>query len=158
MLKIQVIGHLGKDAVVKTVNGKSVINFSVASTEKYKDAQGNLKENTTWVFCDYWIDNTNVAQYLKKGTQIYIEGKPSADFYNAGGNIGITGQQKCKVRNIQLLNSAKGTGQPQQEQRGKKNEGIPVHSVAHTTNGGTGYAQDYQNPNEITEPVDDLPF
>ena len=41
MIKLQVIGNLGKDALVNNVNGKTVINFNVAHTERYKDAQGN---------------------------------------------------------------------------------------------------------------------
>ncbi|KAK6020162.1 hypothetical protein OSTOST_14189, partial [Ostertagia ostertagi] len=45
----QIIGHLGKDCIVNTVNGKNVINFTVAHTEKYKDSQGNQQERTTWV-------------------------------------------------------------------------------------------------------------
>ena len=49
MIKMQVIGNLGKDCVVNTVNGKNVINFTVAHTEKYKDSQGNMQEKTTWV-------------------------------------------------------------------------------------------------------------
>ena len=48
MIKLLVIGNLGKDAVVNNVNGKSVINFSVAHTEKYKDAQGNQKDRTVY--------------------------------------------------------------------------------------------------------------
>jgi len=46
MIKLQVIGNLGKDCVVNTVNGKNVINFSVAHTEKYKDAQGAVLVTT----------------------------------------------------------------------------------------------------------------
>ena len=64
MIKLQVIGNLGKDCIVKEVNGKTVINFSVAHSERYKDAQGNQKERTTWVECAYWTDKTAVAQYL----------------------------------------------------------------------------------------------
>ena len=41
MIKLQVIGNLGKDCIVNTVNGKNVINFTVAHTEKYRDSQGN---------------------------------------------------------------------------------------------------------------------
>ncbi|MEJ0102238.1 MAG: single-stranded DNA-binding protein [Bacteroidota bacterium] len=44
MIKMQVIGNLGKDCVVNTVNGKNVINFTVAHTEKYRDSQGNNQE------------------------------------------------------------------------------------------------------------------
>jgi single-strand DNA-binding protein len=54
MIKIQVIGHLGKDAIVNNVNGKTVINFSVCHTEKFKDTQGNLKEKTVWCECAQW--------------------------------------------------------------------------------------------------------
>ena len=49
MIKLQVIGHLGKDCTTNVVNGKNVINFSVAHSERYKDASGNQKEKTTWV-------------------------------------------------------------------------------------------------------------
>src|SRR6478672_6019591 len=69
MIKMQVIGNLGKDCVVNAVNGKNVINFTVAHTEKYKDSQGNNQEKTTWVECAYWTDRTAIAQYLTKGKQ-----------------------------------------------------------------------------------------
>jgi single-strand DNA-binding protein len=49
MIKLLAIGNLGKDAVLNNVNGKNVINFTVAHTERYKDAQGNQKDKTTWV-------------------------------------------------------------------------------------------------------------
>ena len=49
MIKLQAIGHLGKDAIVNNVNGKNVINFTVAHTEKFKDAQGVQKDKTVWV-------------------------------------------------------------------------------------------------------------
>ncbi|HRO70951.1 MAG TPA: single-stranded DNA-binding protein, partial [Chitinophagaceae bacterium] len=74
MIKLQVIGRLGKDCVVNTVNGKNVINFTVANTEKFRDSQGNNQERTTWVDCAYWTDRTGIAPYLTKGTQVYVEG------------------------------------------------------------------------------------
>ena len=43
MIKLQIIGNLGKDCNVREVNGKKVINFSVAHTDKYKDPQGKPK-------------------------------------------------------------------------------------------------------------------
>ena len=76
MIKLQVIGNLGKDAVVNSVNGKNVINFNMAHTERYKDAQGNQKDRTIWVECAYWTDRTAIAPYLKKGTQVFVEGNP----------------------------------------------------------------------------------
>ncbi len=102
MIKLQVIGNLGKDCIVKEVNGKNVINFSVAHTERYKDSQGNQKERTTWVECAYWTDRTAVAQYLTKGKTVYAEGSPEADAYtNKEGQVAAT--LRMRVQNIQLL-------------------------------------------------------
>jgi single-strand DNA-binding protein len=53
MLKINLIGRLGQDAQVNTVNGKSVINFSVADSEKFKNQQGEDVEKVNWCSCAY---------------------------------------------------------------------------------------------------------
>ena len=68
MIRISVIGRLGQDATVNNVNGKTVINFSMAYSEKFKNQQGEDVDKTTWVSCAYWTDKTNVSNYLKKGT------------------------------------------------------------------------------------------
>ncbi|MEN9964840.1 MAG: hypothetical protein RL582_1935, partial [Bacteroidota bacterium] len=108
MIKLQIIGNLGKDCILKEVNGKNVINFSVAHTEKYKDSQGNPKERTTWVECAYWTDKTAVAQYLTKGRTVYAEGAPEADAYNnKEGQPAAT--LRMRVQNVQLL----GTNSPE---------------------------------------------
>jgi single-strand DNA-binding protein len=102
MIKLQVIGNLGKDAVLNNVNGKSVINFTVAHTERFKDAQGVQKDKTTWVDCAYWTDRTGIAPYLKKGTSVYVEGTPDVRTYTtADGRNGAT--LSLRTLNIQLL-------------------------------------------------------
>ncbi len=102
MIKLQVIGNLGKDCNVKEVNGKNVINFSVAHSERYKDSQGNQKERTTWVECAYWTDKTAISQYLTKGRTVYAEGAPEADPYtNKEGQAAAT--LRMRVQNVQLL-------------------------------------------------------
>lgn len=107
MIKLQVIGHLGKDAVVNTVNGRSVINFNMAHSEKYKDAQGVQKDRTIWVVCAYWTDRTAIAPYLKKGTQVYAEGNPDVRAYTS--NDGKNGAAlTLRVSNVQLLGSRPG--------------------------------------------------
>ena len=83
MIKLTAIGNLGKDAVLNNVNGKNVIIFNVAHTEKYKDAQGNQKEKTTWIDCSYWTERTAIAPYFKKGTSGYLEGQPDVRSYAA---------------------------------------------------------------------------
>jgi single-strand DNA-binding protein len=108
MIKLQIVGNLGKDAILKEVNGKSVINFSVAHTERFKDSTGNLKERTTWVECAYWTDRTAVAQYLKKGKMVYAEGSPEADAYmNKENQAAAT--LRMRVQNLQLLGGNEGS-------------------------------------------------
>ena len=102
MIKMQIIGNLGKDCVVNTVNGKNVINFTVAHTEKYRDSQGNSQEKTTWVDCAYWTDRTAIAPYLQKGTQVYAEGTPEVRSFTR--NDGTAGASlSLRVREVQLL-------------------------------------------------------
>jgi single-strand DNA-binding protein len=102
MIKMQVIGNLGKDCVVNTVNGKNVINFTVAHTERYRDSQGNQQEKTTWVDCAYWTDRTGISQYLVKGKQVFVEGQPEARSFQR--NDGTPGASlSLRVRDVQLL-------------------------------------------------------
>ncbi len=108
MIRLQVIGNLGKDCVVNSVNGKTVMNFSVAHTEKFKDAQGIQKDKTIWVECAYWTDRTAVAPYLKKGTQVYVEGTPDIRTYSTqDGRQGAS--LTLRVSSVQLLGN-KGSG------------------------------------------------
>lgn len=142
MIKMQIIGRLGKDCTVNTVNGKSVINFSAAHTEKYKDSQGVLQEKTIWVDCAYWTDRTAVAPYLTKGTLVYVEGSPEARSFQR--NDGTPGASlSMRVREVQLLG-----GKP--EGSGGQSQGYNAGASSATSN--------VTSPSEITEPVDDLPF
>ena len=142
MIKMQVIGRLGKDCVVNTVDGKNVINFTVAHSEKYRDSQGNNQEKTTWVDCAYWTDRTAVSPYLTKGTQVFVEGTPEVrSFTRQDGTGGAS--LSLRVREVQLL--------------GSKNDGgtsAPSYSGASSaTSSGS-----VPSASEITEPIDDLPF
>jgi len=124
MIKLQIIGNLGKDCIVKEVNGKNVINFSLAHTERYKDSQGNQKDRTTWVECAYWTDKINVAQYLTKGRTVYAEGSPEADAYtNKEGQASAT--LRMRVQNVQLLGGNSNDGNNNQSN---------VSNIGSTTN------------------------
>ncbi len=142
MIKLQIVGNLGADCIQKEVNGKTVINFNVAHTEKFKDAQGNLKERTTWVNCAYWTDRTAVSQYLKKGKQVYAEGSPEADAYTNKENQPAA-TLRMRVQNLQLLG-----GNTDGEQSSPPQSG----SYSQQQNQGSN------KPVEISEPADDLPF
>jgi single-strand DNA-binding protein len=146
MIKLQVIGNLGKDCITNTVNGKSVMNFSVAHTEKFRDSQGVQKDKTTWVDCAYWSDRTAVAPYLKKGTQVYVEGTPEVRTYPK--NDGTTGVSlTLRVQSVQLLGSRGESG-------GSSNSESSYGSGSYSSSSGSNV----QAGSEISEPVDDLPF
>lgn len=82
--KVMLIGNLGKDPEVKyTTSGQAVANFSLATTSKYKDKEGNLQENTQWHNIKVWGRQAEIAQqYLKKGRQIYAEGRIETRSYD----------------------------------------------------------------------------
>ncbi len=143
MIKLQVIGNLGKDCVTNTVNGKNVINFNVAHTEKFRDAQGNQKDKTIWVDCAYWTDKTAIAPYLRKGTQVYVEGTPELRTYPK--NDGTTGASlTLRVGSVQLLGT-RGEGGSAPAQQG--------YSTPAATSSNSGPARQ-----EMVDPIDDLPF
>lgn len=109
MIKLQVIGHLGKDCTTNVVNGKNVINFSVAHSERYKDATGTQKEKTTWVECAYWTEKTAIAPYLKKGQLVYVEGNPEARAYQKADGTAAS-SLTMRISSVQLLGGARGEG------------------------------------------------
>jgi single-strand DNA-binding protein len=142
MIKLQVIGNLGKDCVTREVNGKNVINFNVAHTERYKDSTGVQQERTTWVECAYWTERTGVAPYLKRGTTVYVEGTPEVRTYTT--NDGRNGASlTMRVLNLQLVGS-------------KSTEGSAPATA--TASAPAESSNSFASAAALTDPVDDLPF
>jgi len=105
LCRIQVIGNLGNDAVVNNAFGKNVVNFTLCYSNRYKNSQGVDVTDTLWMSCAYWVEKTGISQYLKKGTQIFIEGTPEVTLYtNKEGKT--VPQLKVRVSNIQLLSKS----------------------------------------------------
>ncbi len=104
MKKTVIIGNLGQDAQIKaTQQGKQYLSFSVAVTEKRSG-----QETTTWFSCSGWGDRfvtSQLGQYLKKGTKVYIEGNytPSM-FQRQDGSMDIS--HNLMVDQIELLGGA----------------------------------------------------
>lgn len=75
--KVILVGRLGKDPEVKKMsNGESVTNFTLATSESWKDKSGTKQEKTEWHNLVFYRRLAEIAgEYLKKGSQIYIEGK-----------------------------------------------------------------------------------
>lgn len=74
--KVMLIGHLGKDAETRyTQGGTAVTNFTVATSRRYKSPQsGEWQEDTEWHDVVLWKAE-NLANYLQKGKQVYVEGR-----------------------------------------------------------------------------------
>lgn len=82
--KVILVGNVGKDPEVRYLDGNSaqgaqaskVATFTLATTEKYRDRNGNLQENTEWHNIVAWRNSADVAEkFIRKGTQLFIEGR-----------------------------------------------------------------------------------
>lgn len=85
--KVILLGNLGKDPVVKQLeNGIAVATFSLATSERFKDKEGNVQEKTEWHNIVLWRGLAEVAEkYLHKGDKVYIEGKITTRSYEQDG-------------------------------------------------------------------------
>jgi single-strand DNA-binding protein len=81
--KITIVGYLGRDPELRyTPQGTAVCNFSVATTEKRKNAGGDQEEYTTWFRVAAWGRQAELAaEYLAKGRQVYVEGRLRLEQY-----------------------------------------------------------------------------
>lgn len=130
---MEIIGRLTKDAEVKTTkNEKQVVTFSVAINDSYKPkGSDQVTKLATYVDCSYWT-NPGLAQYLKKGTLVELQGRISLNVYND-----MKGEAKGSLRfHVNLVKLHGGT----------KADAKPVETSAPVIAG------------ELTEPLDDLPF
>lgn len=130
------IGNLGADPEMRYLpSGAGVCNFSVAVSEQWKDKQtGEPQERTEWINVEVWGKTAEAcAEYLRKGSQCYVEGKLQTDSWE-----GDDGQKKyrTKVRanNVQFLggkqsgdriNAAKPKPTPPPQQEGDFDDDIP---------------------------------
>jgi single-strand DNA-binding protein len=82
--KVMLIGNLGKDPEVQTLEGNiKVARFSLATTESYKDDKGQTHTNTEWHTVVVWRGLADLAEkYMRKGSTVYIEGKNKTRSYD----------------------------------------------------------------------------
>ena len=85
--KVILVGNLGKDPEVRTLEGgRKVANVTLATSEKFKDREGQLQERTEWHRLSIWGPQAETAEkYLRKGSQIYAEGKLRTREYEQDG-------------------------------------------------------------------------
>ena len=74
--KIFLLGRTGKDPEVKTIGDAKCAQFTLATSERYKDRNGEMQENTDWHNIVCWRQTADIVEkYVKKGSQLFIEGK-----------------------------------------------------------------------------------
>ncbi|MHB8181358.1 MAG: single-stranded DNA-binding protein [Acidithiobacillus ferrivorans] len=81
--KVILLGNLGQDPEMRyTPAGKAIASFSVATSERYKDKEGNTQERTEWHRVTLFGRQAEIAgEYLRKGSQVYIEGRIQTEKY-----------------------------------------------------------------------------
>lgn len=82
-----IVGRLGKDPELKDIKGTSLCSFSVATSEKWKDKNGQAQERTEWHNIKVFGPMAdNCHKYLKKGSQVLVEGKIQTRSYEKDGD------------------------------------------------------------------------
>ncbi|HSH67487.1 MAG TPA: single-stranded DNA-binding protein [Bacteroidia bacterium] len=106
--RVHIIGRLGKSPeTINTTSGKKVSRFPVATSEVWKDKNGQKKEQTEWHLVQVWAGLADVAEkYLNKGDMVYIEGKLRTRSWEKDG---ITRYQTEIVGDNMTMLSTKGS-------------------------------------------------
>jgi single-strand DNA-binding protein len=172
--KVILVGNLGNDPEVRYMpNGNAVANLSIATSESWKDQQGQQQEKTEWHRVTMYRRLAEIAgEYLKKGSQIYIEGKlQTRKWQDQQGNDKYT--TEVIADQLQMLGGRSEGGQggqggqnydggnQQRSQQNNPNQGyqkMPPNQGAPSNQG----SQQPQQPPKMAEPDfdfdDDIPF
>lgn len=102
MFKTVMAGSLFKDSETKEINGKTLLTFTLSHQEKWTDKQGQKQERVTWVDCKWWLTNDKMAQFLKTGAVVYVEGEISARAYE-NKNKELVGALQLNIRELNIL-------------------------------------------------------
>jgi single-strand DNA-binding protein len=109
--KVMIIGNLGQDPEIKYTNdGAAVVNFSIATSDSWKDRDGNKQEKTEWHRVVAFRRLAEICgEYLKKGRQVYIEGAlQTRQWEDRDGNKRYT--TEIVARDMQMLGSRDDSG------------------------------------------------
>ncbi len=168
--KAMLIGNVGRDPEVRYLDGQSgnakVATFTLATTERYRDRNGETRENTEWHNIVAWRNTADVVErFVRKGTQLYIEGRiRTRSWDDQTGNKRYT--TEIIADTLQLLgkksdNPAAQPGGYQQPAQGYQQPGYAQPAQPSYQPQPQAYTQPMQaQPQNITEdgPEDDLPF
>jgi single-strand DNA-binding protein len=169
--KVILIGNVGQDPEVRYTgdasNGAKVATLRLATTERYKDRNGNLQEHTEWHSVVVWRNTADVVEkYVRKGSQIYVEGRlRTRSWDDQNGNKRYA--TEIVADTLQLL------GRKPEGQQGGYQQSYNGQSQGYQQPYGAQPQQPYQQPSygqqqyvqpvqpaapQVSEPEDDLPF
>lgn len=141
MIKVEVIGNLGADAQLQTVNRNKFVSFRVANTDAWTDKQtGEIKKSTQWISCSLNGDGGALAPYLKKGTKVFIRGNAQFVIFSSAKSRQMEVGVNLYVREIELCGGTKESEQTPQQQAVQQTQ-TPQQPVQQKTQ-----AQPKQNP------------
>ena len=128
--KVILIGRLGRDPETRYMpNGDAVCNFSLATTESWKDQSGQKKERTEWHAITMYRKLAEIAaQYLQKGSLVYLEGKIQSRKYTGKDGIERTAYE-IVCSEMKMLDSKSSSGA---EQYTSTAAGAPASKTAST--------------------------
>lgn len=163
--KVMLIGNVGKDPDVRYLESNpnnpagnaKVASFPLATSERYRDRNGELRENTEWHNIVAWRNSADVAEkFIRKGTQVYIEGHLRTRQWNdQTGNKRYT--TEVVVDNLQLLGKRPdGQDAPVQAGYAPQPAAQPYQPAPAAPQPAVNPA--YNGPQPAPEPSDDLPF
>lgn len=173
--KVMLIGNVGRDPEVRYLDGnaqggqgRKVATFTLATTERFRDRSGETRENTEWHNIVAWGQPADIVErYVKKGTQLYIEGRiRTRSWTDQSGAKRYT--TEINVDNLQMLG-----------RRDSPDNGVSTGASGYTPQGdgfrtntytpSAGPQQQYPRPTQPVQqpapaiddnpdPADDLPF
>ena len=157
--KVILVGNLGKDPELRyTPSGAAVATFSLATTERYKDRDGNRQDKTEWHNIVAWRQLAEICgKYLHKGKQVYIEGKIQTRSYDdRDGNKRYITEIVADQMHMLGSRDEQGGGQA----GGGYGSGRPQTSGQGSNQGGYGGGQPqgggFEEP--VFNPDDEIPF
>jgi single-strand DNA-binding protein len=139
--KVILVGNLGRDAELRyTPGGAAVAKFSIATTEVWNDKSGQRQERTEWHTIDLWGKQAEtLTEYLRKGKQVYVEGRLQTDEYTDKEGIK---RKSTKVRGDRIVLLGGGGGRGASADRGGE--------------AGSSHGAPSESPEPLTD--DDIPF
>jgi len=154
--KVILLGNVGKDPEIKVLpSGQPVANFSIATSDRFKDQQGNFQDRTEWHnITAYGKLAEIVRDYVKKGNKLYIEGRLTTRSWDDKETNKKVYRTEIVVGDISLLSGRgeeSGSSSGNYQQRGSGNTASFDQRPSAPAGG-----EDYAHSTQITD--DDIPF